>query len=324
MESIVDPLKASALLPAIALIGPTAVGKTEISILLAEALAAEIINADSMQVYRGMDIATAKVSPADRARIRHHLVDILDPDQPFSVAQYQKLAQQAIADICSRHKIPLLVGGSGLYLRAALTPYSFSAYEIDYQLRSELQQRALAEGGAALLAELQEVDAAAAAKLHPNDTRRIIRALEFWQQTGETISSRQKLTAQSEPLYNVLWLGLTRDREDLYQRIDARVLAMIAAGLPEEMEYLRQQGFDLNSIAGQALGYKEMLPWLEGRCSQAEAIARLQQETRRYAKRQLSWFRSEPGVIWLNLSHTSTAAAVQTLTHYCQEALAIR
>jgi len=308
-------------LDAVALVGPTAVGKTEISLRLAELLNAEIISADSMQVYRGMDIGTAKATVAERARIPHHLLDLLNPDQPFSAAQYQVLAREAIADIHSRGKLPLLVGGTGLYLRAALEPYQFTPFSADHSFRESLQQRAQQEGGQVLHDELARVDEQAAAKLHVNDTRRIIRALEVYHYTGRQISATAA-SREEAPLYRTVWLGLNRDREQLYQRIDKRVEAMFSEGLPEEVQQLQVQGWGPNSIAGQALGYKEMLAYLARDMTKEEAIHFIQQGTRRYAKRQLSWFGRQPQVVWTMLNdHSVAAQEAEKLAAYVRNAL---
>ena len=261
-----------------------------------------------MQVYQGLDIATAKATPAEQARVKHHLIDVVTPSQPYSVADYQKQARLAIDDIVKRGKLPLIVGGSGLYIRAALAPYQFSDQGRASIYRDELQQRATREGVSALHDELKTIDPITASKVHPNDLKRIIRALEVYYLTNEPLSLALERTEKAEPLYNALWIGLRRDRDELYERIDRRVEEMIASGLLEEMEKLRHSGWQPMGIAGQALGYKEFWPYLEGYISFETAMASLQQETRRYAKRQMSWFRSEKQIKWYDLNQDSDPA----------------
>ncbi|MCL2549279.1 MAG: tRNA (adenosine(37)-N6)-dimethylallyltransferase MiaA [Symbiobacteriaceae bacterium] len=297
----------------VALVGPTGVGKTEVSLQLAELLNAEIISADSMQIYRGMDIGTAKATPEERSRVTHHLIDILDPGQSFSVAQYQQLAREAIASINVRGKLPLLVGGSGLYLRATLYPYQFTDFRGNSAFRLSLEERAAREGSAVLHAELSRVDPLSAAKLHHNDARRIIRALEVYHYTGRCISTQEENTRNANLAYNTLWYGLDRERAELYSRIDRRVEEMLAAGLLEEVSRVRKywlQSESSKSIAGQALGYKELLPYLDGMEPLDSAVDRLKRESRRYARRQLIWFRGEKRIEWFILSEGNQASEV--------------
>ncbi len=293
-----------------ALVGPTGVGKTELSLQLAERLRAEIISADSMQVYRGMDIGTAKATAQERERVPHHLIDLVDPDEEFSAAQYQELARAAIAQVAARGHLPILVGGTGLYVRAALDPYEFTQVEVDWAYREGLQRLAVRHGPEHLHSILREVDPAAAAKLHPNDLRRVIRALEVHHHTGERISDWQAVSQAKPALYDILMIGLTRPRDELYARIDARVEMMIGDGLIDELQRLVEQGFAEDSIAGQALGYKELLPYLRGETSLEAAVELLKRDTRRYAKRQLSWFRADPRVEWIDLSQYASVGAV--------------
>ena len=308
------PKELSCSLPwVVVLTGPTGVGKTEISLELAQLLNAEIISADSMQVYQGMDIGTAKATPAQRARVTHHLLDVVSPVQPFSVYDYQRLARAAIDDITQRGKLPLFVGGSGLYLRAALTPYRFTQAPADRSLRKQLQQRAQEEGSLALYQELQQLDPESALVLHPNDLRRIIRALEVYLLTGQSISVALQETKSTTAPYQTLWFALNRERQELYRRIDHRVWQMIAAGLEAEVRSLQAQGLLRGSdaepnIAGQALGYKELLPYLAGELSLEAAVAKIQQESRRYARRQLIWFRAQQQLTWLMLDENSNSS----------------
>ncbi|MCE5196012.1 MAG: tRNA (adenosine(37)-N6)-dimethylallyltransferase MiaA [Negativicutes bacterium] len=288
------------------IVGPTGVGKTAISLRLAERFNAEIVSADSMQIYRGMNIGTAKASAAERARIPHHCIDFLPITERYSVAQYQKDARAAITQIQQRGKLPILVGGSGLYVRAALEPYDFSQAKLDLSLRSALQRRAAQEGNLSLLNELAQIDSQTAAKLHVNDTKRIIRALEVYYSSGQPISLAEQETKDAAPLYQVLYLGLTRPREELYARIEQRIDAMFEQGLPEEVRQLIGQGLTESLPAGQALGYKEFFPYFRAEISLAEVAALLKQNTRRYAKRQLTWFRANPEIHWFDLSAYAT------------------
>ncbi|MGE5654889.1 MAG: tRNA (adenosine(37)-N6)-dimethylallyltransferase MiaA [Bacillota bacterium] len=310
----------SRLQPVMALVGPTGVGKTELSLQLAERLGAEIVSADSMQVYRGMDIGTAKATARERERVPHHLIDLVDPDQEFSAAEYQERARAAIAAISARGHLPMLVGGTGLYVRAALDPYEFTEVEVDWAYREELRQLGEQHGATYLHNLLSEVDPWAAAKLHPNDLRRVIRALEVHHHTGERISDWQAVSRQKPLIYDILMIGLTRPREELYERIEARVDAMIAEGLVDELRRLVADGFDQESIAGQALGYKEFLPYLRGETTFDDAVQLLKRDTRRYAKRQLSWFRADPRVDWIDLSqHPSIGTVVDKIVQKVAE-----
>ena len=291
-------------------------GKTAISLYFAEEISAEIISCDSMQVYRGMDIGTAKATKSERERIPHHLLDIIEPGASFSVSVYQGLARTAIADITSRGKLPLLVGGSGLYLRAALMPYDFTPEEVDESFRAELYRRAEGEGASELYRELETIDPEAAAKLHVNDTKRIVRALEVYYISGERISEYAKKTANAKALYDISRIGLDRERASLYRRIDARVDAMITEGLVEEVRLLyrsgviKKQGSASTSTSGQALGYKELIPYIEGQISLEVAVANLKQATRRYATRQLTWFRREEGINWYHLDEDDSPGEI--------------
>ena len=286
----------------VVILGPTGVGKTAISLALAGRLHAEIVSADSMQIYRGMNIGTAKATAAERARIPHHCIDLLEVTERYSAAQYQSDARAAIVQIQQKEKLPILVGGTGLYLRAALEPYDFSEAKLDLSLRQTLQERATREGNLSLLTELAQIDAKTAAKLHVNDAKRIIRALEVYYTTGKPISLAEQETEAAEPLYQVVYLGLTRPREQLYARIEQRVDEMFTQGLSEEVRQLMRQGLTEQVPAGQALGYKEFFPYFRGEISLDDVAALLKQNTRRYAKRQMTWFRANPQIHWFDLS----------------------
>lgn len=280
------------------LVGPTVVGKTELSLLLAEALHAEIISADSMQVYRGMDIGTAKPTPQERKRVRHHLLDVVDPDESFNVADYVALAEAVLNELKSRQVVPLLTGGTGLYIDALLDGFLFPDTPADPHIRTELEEQAKRDP-LSLYQELQEVDPVSAERLHPNDLRRIIRALEVYRRTGEAISALQQKRAQQQRPYNPLYVGLTRDRKELYSRINERVELMLRRGLVDEVKMLLEK-YPHQPTALQALGYKEIAGYLRGEMTLQEAVELLKRDTRRYAKRQLSWFRRNKRIHWFD------------------------
>ena len=267
--------------------GPTASGKTDVGLILAERLAAEVVSLDSMTLYRGMDIGTAKPSPAERARVPHHLFDILDPSEEYSLAEYVSAAQSVCSEIVSRGKTPLFIGGTGLYLRGVLRGV-FAGPPADWELRKRLEQC----GPDELMQRLREVDPESAQRLHANDTRRVVRALEVYEVTGKPISAQQQQPplpiAERPP--NVYWL--LPERELLYDNINRRVERMIEAGLVEEVRRLLERERPLSRTARQALGYKEMIAHLEEGQSLAETIQQIQMRTRQFAKRQHTWFRN--------------------------------
>ncbi len=276
----------------LAIVGPTASGKTALSIALAHALDGEIVSADSMQVYRGMDIGTAKPSIAERDGVPHHLIDIADPDQAFSVADYVTLAERAVQDILSRGKLPIFCGGTGLYLDAFLRGGLAQTPGANAQLREELYAIAQSEGEDALHAMLAEIDPQSAAATHKSNVRRVIRALEIYRLTGITKTEWDKRSRELPTRYNaaVICLSFT-DRSLLYERIERRVDAMLAQGLPNEAKQLASAGvFERSPTAAAAIGYKELLPYLAGDATLADAVCNLKTATRRYAKRQLTWF----------------------------------
>lgn len=310
------------------IVGPTATGKTEVGMLLAEALGGEIVSADSMQLYRGMDIGTAKPAAEQRTRVRHHLVDIIDPDEPFSVADYRARADAALKDIWSRGRQPILVGGSGLYVRAVLYEMDF-AVPPDPELRQQLTAEADTRGLQLLYERLRAMDPAAAARIHPNDRKRIIRALEVAAASAATASSSRPPREDDEPVdrtrgsryntagallpqrspmaagaprklrFRATQFGLALARDELYRRIEARAEAMIAAGLVEEVRGLLARGYDERLVSMKGLGYAQMLPHLRGEITLEEAVRLLKRDTRRLAKRQLTWFRADPTIRWV-------------------------
>jgi tRNA dimethylallyltransferase len=285
--------------PLIAIVGPTAVGKTALALWLSERLPVEVVSADSRQVYRGMDIGTAKPMPAELGRLPHHLIDLVDPDESFTLAQYQSLAYEAINDILKRDKLPLLVGGTGLYIRAVLEGLTIPAVPPDPELREALFAQAAAEGEAAFHERLRQIDPAAAERLDPRNVRRVVRALEVCLKTGRPISEQQKSVP---PPYHILQIGLTMPREALYERVDRRVDAMIAAGLVEEVRGLvaRGYGYDLPSMSG--LGYQQIGLYLRGEITLDEAIALIKRHTRRFIRHQYNWFHpNDARIRWFDL-----------------------
>ncbi len=280
--------------------GPTASGKTALSVELAKELDAEIISADSMQIYKGMDIATAKPSLAERDGIPHHLMDFLDPCEAFSVADYVRLARERIEDIASRGKLPMIVGGTGLYISSLINNIQFEESECDYAYREELRQLAAQKGNGCLMDMLREIDPETAANLHENNQSRVIRALEVYKITGKTMSQLQKESRTIPSPYEPCMIALDYDRSQLYDRINRRVDIMLDSGLLDEARefYLRED----YPTAAQAIGYKELLPFLRGEEELETCVERLKQETRKYAKRQLTWFRRDNRINWIKVT----------------------
>ena len=272
--------------------GPTATGKTHLGILLAQRYGGEIVSADSMQIYRRMDVGTAKASAEERAAVPHHMLDVAEPWENYSVSRYVEEAARCCEDILARGKLPILVGGTGLYIDSLLSGRDFAGRsEGDESLRAELNRRWETEGGEALLRELGSFDPARAEKLHPSDRRRIVRAIEIYRLTGETMSEHDARTRSLPPRFESARIHLNyRSRAALYARIDARVDAMVESGLFEEVAALLAEGVPSDCTAMQAIGYKETAEALRGGISRAEAIALIKQNSRRYAKRQLTWF----------------------------------
>lgn len=280
--------------------GPTAVGKTGVGIEVALALNGEVVSADSMMVYRGMDIGTAKPTFSEMRGVPHHLIDVVNPDEEFNVARYQELATAAIENIRNRRRVPLLVGGTGLYIRAVTDHYRFPV-RCDPRLRQRLQQEAQLYGSGQLHHRLAAVDPVTAARLHPNDQRRIIRALEVYYQTGETFSRFQPSAGRRESKYRLVMFGLSMGRIRLYQRIEERVDELIRAGLVEEVRSLLDRGYGPELVAMKGLGYKEIVAYLRGETTRDEMINILKRNTRRFAKRQFTWFRRDDRIRWLDM-----------------------
>ena len=288
--------------PLIILTGPTAVGKTALSINLAKAVNGEIISADSMQIYKEMNIGTAKILPEEMQGVPHFLVDELNPDEEFNVTVFQKKAKEAMADIYSRGKIPILVGGTGFYIQSVLYDISFTESGQTDAYRESLYQLAAENGAEYLHARLMQVDSAAAQAIHPNNVKRVIRALEYFHQTGERISEHNEEEAAKTSPYNYIYFVLNNDRAVLYDRIDKRVDAMFDAGLVEEVTALRDKGYSRNLVSMQGIGYKEIYASLDGEYDLDRARYIIKRDTRHFAKRQLTWFRRERDVIWLDKS----------------------
>ncbi|WP_103106051.1 tRNA (adenosine(37)-N6)-dimethylallyltransferase MiaA [Brevibacillus reuszeri] len=284
----------------VVIVGPTAVGKTNLSLELADQFDGEIISGDSMQVYRGMDIGTAKASPSELATVPHHLIDIKDPDEEYSVAIFQESTTRLITDINQRGRLPFIVGGTGLYIESVTHRFQFSTTSQDPELREQLQRMADTEGAEALHARLAAIDPITAERLHPNDVKRVIRAIEIYESSGYKMSDFQ-LRAQHSP-YDVVIVGLTMDRAKLYERINHRVELMIEAGLIEEVRGLLDRGYDPSLVSMQGLGYKELIPYLYGEITLEKAINDIQKRTRNFAKRQLSWFRRMPEIQWFDMT----------------------
>ena len=286
--------------PLIVLTGPTAVGKTSLSIALAKAVNGEIISADSMQVYRGMDIGSAKIRQEEMQGVPHYLVDVLEPQEEFHIVKFKEMAQNAMEQIYAKQKIPILVGGTGFYIQAVTRDIDFTEATQDDSIRRELEQTAQEQGAEALHEMLCRVDPASADAIHANNVKRVIRALEFYRQNGTPISAHNQEQKVHESPYNLGYFVLNAPRELLYRRIDARVDQMMEDGLLDEVRRLKAEGCHRGMVSMQGLGYKEMLAYLEGEYPLEEAIRILKRDTRHFAKRQLTWFRREPEVTWVD------------------------
>ena len=286
--------------PLIVLTGPTAVGKTKLSIALAKAVNGEIISADSMQVYRYMDVGSAKITPDEMDGVPHHLVDVLDPTEDFNIVLFQQLAKKSIEEIYSKGRIPILVGGTGFYIQAITRDIDFTQSEQDDSYRQELEALAAEKGSSFLHDMLASVDPKSAEDIHENNVKRVIRALEFYKQNGTRISEHNEEQKEHVSPYNLAYFVLNAPRPLLYERIDARVDEMLKNGLVEEVKTLQRMGCHRGMVSMQGLGYKEILAWLEGEYPYDEAVRILKRDTRHFAKRQLTWFRREGEVTWVD------------------------
>ena len=284
----------------IILTGPTAVGKTDLSIQLAKQVNGAIISADSMQVYKYMDIGSAKILPAQMQGVPHYLIDEFLPDEEFNVVRFQQYAKKYIQEIYHHGQIPILTGGTGFYIQAVLYDIDFSDQNADSDYRRELEELALSRGTQYLHDLLAAVDPPSAEAIHANNQKRIIRALEYFRLTGERISEHKKRERQKQTPYRAAYFVLNDDRARLYERIDRRVDTMIADGLVEEVRRLRAMGYTKELVSMQGLGYKELFPYFDGECTLDEAVSVMKRDTRHFAKRQLTWFRREKDVIWVN------------------------
>lgn len=298
----------------VVLIGPTAVGKTKLSIELAKQLNGEIISGDSMQIYRGLDIGTAKITKEEMEGIPHHLIDLKDPDEPFSVAEFQQIVREKITEITKRKKLPMIVGGTGLYIQSVIYDYQFSPQNYHNKWRKILEKKLEIQGSKSLYDELKQIDPKSAEKIHPNNHRRVIRALEIYYSTGKTMSDYLAMQANTL-LYEVAIIGLTMEREKLYERINQRVDEMIQKGLIDEVKRLYDQGLR-NCQSIQAIGYKELYAYFDGLLTLEEAIELLKKNTRRYAKRQYTWFKNKMDVEWFDVTNEPFDQVLKKIIHY--------
>ncbi|MGN0278359.1 MAG: tRNA (adenosine(37)-N6)-dimethylallyltransferase MiaA [Lachnospiraceae bacterium] len=282
------------------LTGPTAVGKSELAVKLAKEIGGEIISADSMQVYRHMDIGSAKILPEEMESIPHHLIDVLEPTEEFNVVVFQKMAKNAMEGIRQRGHIPILTGGTGFYIQAVLYDIDFTHNDEDSRLRRQLEQLANDKGNEILYERLKQIDPESCETIHPNNVKRVIRAIEFYEKTGKKISQHNREQHENLSPYRFAYFVLNDERAKLYDRIDKRVEKMLVQGLVEEVESLKNMGCTRDLVSMQGLGYKEILDYLSGNCSLEEAVYLIKRDTRHFAKRQLTWFRREKDVTWIN------------------------
>lgn len=307
--------------PLIVLTGPTAVGKTKLSIALAKAVNGEIISADSMQVYKYMDIGSAKIREEEMQGIRHYLVDELLPEEEFHIVRFQQMAKAAMEEIYAKGKIPILVGGTGFYIQAVTRDIDFTEAEQDDGYRKELEALASEKGNEYLHRMLEKVDLKSAKEIHANNVKRVIRALEFYHQNHTPISSHNQEQKEHTSPYNLVYFVLNAPRELLYERIDKRVDEMLKEGLVDEVRHLKEMGYQKGMVSMQGLGYKEILSYLEGEYPLEEAVRILKRDTRHFAKRQLTWFRREPEVTWVNKDEFDydEPKALEYMLNICRE-----
>ena len=287
--------------PLIIITGPTAVGKTALSVRLAKAIGGEIISADSMQVYRHMDIGSAKIKKEEMDGVPHYLIDVLDPEEEFNVTVFQKMAKEAVEEIYSHGHIPIVAGGTGFYIQALLYDIDFTENGEDTSIRMELEKLGQERGAEYLHNLLRDIDPDSAEEIHENNIKRVIRAIEYYRQTGERISEHNKREREKKSPYDFLYYVVNTDRPRLYERIDRRVDLMLEQGLVEEVMHLKDMGLTRDMVSMQGLGYKEILDYIQGICTLEESVYVLKRDTRHFAKRQITWFKRERDVRWLNL-----------------------
>ena len=305
--------------PLIILTGPTAVGKTDLSIQLAKAVNGEIISADSMQVYKEMNIGSAKIQPEEMKGVSHYLVDEIEPEEEFNVVRFQTMAKNAMKTIYQKGKIPVIVGGTGFYIQALLYDIDFTDTTEDFDYRRELEQLAQEKGNEFLHEMLRKVDPKAAQEIHENNRKRVIRALEYYRDTGKQISKHNEQQRQNESPYQFAYFVLNRDRRELYRRIDQRVDQMMKQGLLEEVKRLKERGCTSNMVSMKGLGYKELLDYLNGMNSLEEAVRIIKRDTRHFAKRQLTWFKREKEVNWIELDGKTEQQVLEEIQMICKE-----
>lgn len=306
----------------IVIVGPTAVGKTALGVKLAKKYDGEVISGDSMQVYKGLDIGTAKISEEEKDGIPHHLIDIIEPTESFSVADFQQRAIPLISEINKRRKIPILVGGTGLYIHSVIKRYPLKRWEGDETYRKQLEKLAEEKGKDYVHSLLRQVDEEAGRSIHPNNVRRVIRALEVYKLTGVPFSERQRQERNREDVYELAFIGLKMERQTLYERINARVDLMMKKGLLSEVKALYDRGIR-DRQAVQAIGYKELYDYFDGECSLAEAVEQIKRNTRRYAKRQYTWFRNKSNVTWFDVTNGLTEQVFSEICTFIEGKLKI-
>ncbi len=304
--------------PLLILTGPTAVGKTALSVKAAKEFDGEIISADSMQVYKGMDIGSAKVTSKEMEGVPHHLIDVLEPWEEFHVVRFKQMAKAAMKGIYERGHLPILTGGTGFYIQALLYDIDFTENDADFSYRKKLEALAKERGASYLHSLLQIRDPQAAEEIHENNIKRTIRALEFYEKTGTPISEHNRAEREKESPYRFAYVVLNRERQELYRKIDRRVDQMLADGLLDEVKKLKAMGFTKDMVSMQGLGYKELLAYLDGETDYEEAVRILKRDTRHFAKRQLTWFKREGQADWLSLDGKTEAEALEELAGILQ------
>jgi len=302
--------------PLFVLIGPTAVGKTKLSIEIAKKIDGEIISGDSMHIYKYLDIGTAKIRSEETQGIPHHMINIKKPTENFSVAEFKKIAEEKINEIIQRSKFPMLVGGTGLYVNSVINNYNFSEIDSSQKIRDDLKKIVLEQGIETLLAKLNEIDPISAQKFHPHDQRRIIRALEVYYSTGKPISQNQSTSNKDNTKYKLIMVGLNFAREKLYQRINFRVDEMLKEGWLSEIENLLQHGVPIDAPGLQGLGYKQLVMHLEGWLTYEEAVELIKRDTRRFAKRQLTWFNRDNRIYWIQMDNRNENEVLEEILSY--------